>query len=336
MHGPHRDREAELDLGLLEALRAVALHGAFTAAAAELGLSQPGLSRRIQRLEREVGVPLIDRDGASPRLTEAGEQTLEFARATLDAWGALRADLRRPATLVGNLRLVASTVPAEHLVPSLVATFRLLHPGVGAQVHQADSGEVPGHLAEGGWDVGFVGHLMGRSDLAELVLAEDEIVLAVPSWHRLAAEDEIELAELADEPLVGREGPSGTQATVEEVLESHGLALPTRSSAIRLGSTHAVVAAILDGLGIGFVSARALQRHPRSRVRGVRLRGVPIERRLLAVYQRDRARTPLVEAFIEHLRSFAERTRDPGVVSGAPPRGGPASVGGSGAQRVGG
>jgi DNA-binding transcriptional LysR family regulator len=72
-----------LDLNLLRAFLAVAESGSVTAAAEELGYSQPGLSQRISTLERELGCVLFRRKGKGMTLTHEGQLLLPYARMTV-------------------------------------------------------------------------------------------------------------------------------------------------------------------------------------------------------------------------------------------------------------
>jgi len=78
-----------MNIAELEALKAVAETGSFTRAADRLGMSQPGLSRQIQRLERELGTKLLERRGTGAILTDAGRESMQFAIRTISDFDAL-------------------------------------------------------------------------------------------------------------------------------------------------------------------------------------------------------------------------------------------------------
>ena len=78
-----------MNIAELEALKAVAETGSFTRAANHLGMSQPGLSRQIQRLERELGTRLLERRGTGAILTDAGRESMNFAIRTISDFDAL-------------------------------------------------------------------------------------------------------------------------------------------------------------------------------------------------------------------------------------------------------
>src|SRR6266571_8817296 len=129
-----------MNLEQLEALSALARCGSFTKAAAALGVSQPAVSRHIQKLEHDLGISLLASRRGVVRLSEAGERVRAYADSVLEGRAALLADLSdRPSRLAGDLRIVASTTPGEFLVPGLVSAFTATHPRISPSVQIADS-----------------------------------------------------------------------------------------------------------------------------------------------------------------------------------------------------
>lgn len=296
----------------LVALQAVADTGSVTDAARRLGRSQPTLSRQLQRLEADLGTPLLERHPLGMRLTAAGERVSQFARERLDAEDALRAELSDGASeLRGVVRILASTTPGEYLVPELVAGFSELYPGVRVEVEVHDSAAVPGAVLDRRADVGFAGRANPDERLTHTPVVPDEIVLAVPGAHRLADHSAVGLSALAGERLIWREDGSGTQRTFMEALARAGVALPAGSSTASLGSTQAVMAAVDAGLGIGIVSRRAVVDGPGAGVVAVRIDGVPVRRQLWMVYETGRLRPAQQAAFITFVSGLVAARPDP-------------------------
>lgn len=321
-------REGRVDSASFRTFLAIARTGSFTAAAAELGLTQPGVSRQLQRLERAVGVPLVDRGGRSIRMTVAGERFRAYAEAAVEREQAILDELRGAgAVLVGALQIAASSTPGEFVVPSLVAAFVERHPRVRPEVLVADSAVVEDEVRAHRWDVGFVGARLNRRGLHYHDVVADEVVLAVPIAHPFAARGEIALAELAGQPFLAREGGSGTGASVERVLTERGLRLPAHRTVMVLGSTQAIVSAVERGLGLGWVSSLALADRRPDRVAAVRLAGMPVRRVLSLVRDPLRALPPTAAAFVawvERHRPTAE-TEPVGFVARLPRRDGPSA-----------
>lgn len=308
-----------MDFASLAALAAVARAGSMTAAAAELGVSQPGVSRQIQRLEAAVGVPLLSREGQRPRLTPEGERFRAFAEAVLAQREAVLREVRgEAARLEGGLRIAASSTPGEFLVPQWVAGFVARHPRVRPEVAIADTGLVEDAVRAHRSDLGFVGACLRGRGLDYAVVAEDEVVLAVPAGHPFARRGEVALDELAGQPFLAREGGSGTAASVARLLADWGLRLPEHRTVMVLGSTQAIVSAVERGLGLGWVSSRALEDRSPKRVRSVRLIDLPLRRPLSLVRDPARALPPAATAFVAWVCQQGSGEADARSVPAAP------------------
>jgi DNA-binding transcriptional LysR family regulator len=294
------------ELSDLEAFLRVAARGSFTGAARELGLTQPGLSRQMQKLERRLEIPLFVRTSTGVRLTAAGARYRSYAWDMLARHRQLLAELRgEGAALAGPLAIAASSTPGEFLVPRLVAGFTADHPGVRPVLFTADSEEVCHEILERRWDLGFVGARIKRDGLRFDPVGEDEIVLAVPADHPFARAADVALERLAGERFVDREGGSGTVLSVRRTLANRGLALPPYRVSMTLSTTQAIVAAVRAGYGVGFVSSLALPDAPEGRVVAVRLAGIPLPRTLYLVREKRRLLSPVARRFAEFALAHA-------------------------------
>ena len=282
----------------VEAFLATVHQGSFTRAAVHLCLTQPGVSRQIARLERALGASLLVRHRGGAALTPAGERHRAYAEDALARHHLLMEELSGgDAVLSGPLRIAASTTPSEVLVPRLVTRFTSRHPDVQATVFTADSLAVVEHVRQRRWDVGFAGVRIERTGLRFEAIATDEVVLAVPRHHPFARRATVPLAALEGQSFVERESGSGTMLSVGRALAERGLRLPAHRVSMTLGSTQAIVAAVRDGYGIGFVSADALAELAGDRVATVRLAGAPLCRELYLVLDERRVLPPVPRAF---------------------------------------
>lgn len=287
-----------MNLDQLQTFLLLARCGSFTRAAAELHLSQPAVSRHIQKLERELGATLLTRRRGRVELSPAGERVRSYAEEVVGGHVRLLADLaEQPSRLAGELRIVASTTPGEFLVPGLVSAFTTSHPRVSPRIQIADSTEVVAQLRSRNADVGFSGVKLPGRDLVHRPIATDEIVLAVPPLHPFASRTSVELSELAGQPFLTRESGSGTHLSFLALLAEHGLEVPPYRPVMVLSNTAAIVSAVGNGYGIGFVSCLALRgRGPEGPV-AVRIAGLTLTRSLYLVVEKDRPLPPPAASF---------------------------------------
>lgn len=269
-----------LNVNALRVFTAVVDRGGFTRAGAALRLSQPAVSKAVRSLERDVGMPLLERGPRSVRLTDAGASLLERARELFAVERSAEEELRALRGLErGVLRVGASTTVATYLLPPVLGAFRTRHPGVVLRVTSANTRAVARALASRRLDVALVEGPVDDTRFVAEAWRDDELVIIAPPDHPLAGtKRRVPLAALAGEPFINRERGSGTRAVAEAAFAALGL---QPRVVLTLDSTEAVKQAVAAGLGLAAVSrAAAADQLALARVREVRAAGLEIRRRL--------------------------------------------------------
>jgi len=279
--------------------------GSFTAAAADLGITQAAVSQRIAVLEKELRVSLFDRRARRIPLTEAGRRLYQYARRILDLHEQAREDLggfHPPVS--GELPIAASSVPGECFLPALLSDFHAKHPQVHVRATVSDSGSVMTDVEKGKASLGLVGQKVERAGLESRPIGSDSLVLIIPSGHPWATRRSISLDALAGEPLIIREPGSGSRSTLEKSLERVGTSLVGLSVSLELGSNAGIKDAVKRGLGVAFLSRFCVQRELDAKeLRAVSVRGLGLTRQFYLVYHRRRPLSPAASTFLHFLES---------------------------------
>jgi molybdate transport repressor ModE-like protein len=201
-----------IDARRLRVLREVAQQGTLAAAADALHLTPSAVSQQLAALEREVGQPVIERNGRGVRLTGAAEVLVGHANVVLAQLEAAEADVAAYAEgIVGTVRVVGFATALAELVAPAVAALRASHPRLALTVEEL---EAPGcflALARGEVDVALsMASRQAPEDprFARRALLTDTLDAVLPAGHPLADRPEIALAELAGDDFVGP--PEGT------------------------------------------------------------------------------------------------------------------------------
>lgn len=167
---------------------AVAEHLHFGRAAESLMMTQPPLSRQVQKLEKAVGVTLIDRDNRSVALTPAGQQFLKEARALLSLAHRAPEQAQLIASGVeGHISLGFTIGSGMSQLGPLVSGLTSRLPGVELSMTEMVTGEQIKAISEGQIDLGIGRPPANAEPLATMLLEQDDLVLAVPADHPLAA-----------------------------------------------------------------------------------------------------------------------------------------------------
>jgi DNA-binding transcriptional LysR family regulator len=239
-----------IDPDLLATFLTVADAGRVLAAAPALHLSQPAVTARIRRLERQAGAPLFLRSARGVSLTPAGRRLYETARRVHGLLEESVRGLSPAAEDSGPLELAASTTVAGQVLPPLLADFVRARPG-GVTLRVGNTEEVLGWVAEGRVPLGLVEGLARHAKARLEAFAEDEIVpCRAPGGPGAPRRPR----DLAGATILWRERGSGTRAVVERALKRAGLPRAALRAAHELGSTEAIKGAVVAGLGVGFLS----------------------------------------------------------------------------------
>lgn len=223
------------------------------------GVSQPGVSRALARLEQEVGTPLLRRSGRVLRMTHAGtafKRHVDSLVNDLDDGLAAVSELVDPEAGVVTLAFPLSL--GSWLVPGLIRAFRRDHPRVRVVLQRTavgESGRVSPLLATRAADLELTTHRVTGPDVEWRRILVEPLVLAVATSHPLAGRDAVELAEVAREPFVVRRAPSGMRVQTLAMCAAAGFEPDIAFEADDLPTVRGLVAA---GLGVAVVPAMGL------------------------------------------------------------------------------
>ncbi|MCH9688101.1 MAG: LysR family transcriptional regulator [Deltaproteobacteria bacterium] len=293
-----------MDFDQLRILLAVLEQGSFTRAAEALGLSQSTVSFQIKALESTVGDRLLDRGREGVRATAAGQLLRGYAQQLLSLRGEALQQLRAESQgQRGRLRVAASTIPGEYLLPPHLARLRDSHPGVDVHVEVSASSRAISAVLARECDMALVGRRPQHRGLQADPFAEDEVVLVGPTPNPWAsAVEQMGREALPGVPLVLRGEGSGTRAAVAQLL-THAASEPEAAAArVIVESTEAVKRCVRAGLGLGFISRHAVADDLEAgRLEVVPLVGTPVARRFWVVMRRDRTPSSAAAALVATL-----------------------------------
>lgn len=237
-----------LDLRYLKYAIIVAEHGSFRRAADVLNLSQSTVSRRIQLLERRLGVPLFERNRTGTRPTLAGERFIREA-----AFGAehLRQAVNEMALArrgdVGELRIGLMASLASGFLADLLDTYHRRFPNVDVKVEEATSQANAAGVLNGRLDAAFIPGTPRLPGCEAKLLWDEQIFVAVPDQHRLVARPGVDWEDLRDETFLVSADAAGPEVEGILVRQLSGLGFHPKISVQRVGREN-----LINMVGKGF------------------------------------------------------------------------------------
>ena len=250
-----------MNLHALRVFHAVAKLRSVTRAAEELRISQPAVTIQLRNLERDHGLPLTRSQGRGIALTEAGE----WLAARADRLFALEADISSSLEAMrsgrqGSLKLAATYLPANFLLPSLLARFRSACPDVACTVLTGNAQAACERLLRYEVDVAFIGGM--RTFPPEVRCErwfEDELTIVAAPNHPLVGRP-VYLGRLVREAkFVLREPGSSTRDALFALCRAGGVAPP--EAVLQFSGPQETIRAVIAGLGVALASSLEVQEH---------------------------------------------------------------------------
>jgi len=296
-----------LDVRRMQVLRAVAVSGSVTAAAAHLGCTPSAVSQQVAALEKEAGIELLERAGRGVRPTAAGRLLIGHATIISEQVAVTEtalSDLRAGRTGRLTIHYFASVGPT--LLAPAIARLRVAHSGVTVDPKLTDPTDSLPAVERGDGDLAIVVRRPDEGDrpgVSLVRLLDDPYRAVLPAGHPLAEREVVDLADLAGEPWVGGEPPG---PCLEPVLDACAAAGFTPNFVAKSEDYATAQGFVAAGLGVALVPRLGLGTgHPGVAICRVR-RPEPIRTIYAAVREISLAQPALctlIDALIDAARS---------------------------------
>lgn len=285
----------------------------FRKAAESVHLSQPALSRRIEKLESALGARLFDRNTRRVSLTSMGREFLRTVEGLLDALdGSLLAIRGTTASYSSSVTVACVPSTVYYFLSEALKRFRERYPRIRVKIYDASANDALSAVVDGAADIGlnFVGSQEPEIHFTRLLV--ERFVLACRKDHPLATRRSVAWSELVSQTYISVSQRSGNRVLMDQSLSS----LPVRPMAV-YETQHVTTALGLveAGLGVAVVPSLAMPNRDHLLLAGVPMNSPAISRTIGLIRHRGRALSPaalqLYDFFLEmrDLRKVTERKR---------------------------
>lgn len=289
-----------MELLQLQYFIAVARLEHVTEAARTLHVTQSSLSKTIQRLEEDLGVPLFDRIGRKLQLNEFGSRFLRRAERALFELEQGKQELSDLSSPEHNILELAVT--AASALPNILREFRKERPYIQFHVQMLTTQEMVTLLERGEVDCCLSSPPIEGDDIECLTVFIDPILVAVPKGHRLADRSSVSLTELRDEWFVGVKKGYGTRDLIDSVCNSVGFV----PNYVYEGDEPARLSALVEAeIGIAFIPSTA--RNSREEIKYLQIEDHELVREIALLWHRSRYISQAAHEFREVVVDYFDR-----------------------------
>lgn len=297
-----------MDLKQLEAFVSVVKYNSFSKAADVIFITQPTISAHIKSLEEELGVQLLVRSTKKVYPTKTGKEFFVYAKNIL----ALRDEafehvLGSGYESRGGIDILSSTVPAQYLLPEVIAFFIKQYPHIVFRVRQTGSRQVIEEMPGFQYDFGLVGTKVNDPKLDCQPICDDTLVVILP---RNMAYDPAQSSEdfskfLSGKSYVMREEGSGTRAEMAPLLAEYDLSVERLRTVAYFYDNQSIINAVSHGMGISIVSKITASTYVRQGlIKMIEVDSPAFHRNFYLLTKKELQLSPIQQTFADFIRSF--------------------------------
>ena len=293
----------------LEYIAAVTQHGSLRRASEKLHISQPALSEAVSKLERELGVTLLDRRRSGARISRHGRELLQNMVEVLEAVDKLKQAAGDQSTTTRLVRLGTTNAATSTLLVPAITAFNRSHPATAVEVLNIQQADIQVGLSEGSLDLGLVNELVGDDPPVDLIgtdLLHGRPVVVLPAGHHLSDREAVTTDDLRQEQFVAMRAGYLMHRFAHRLFGADMPATCHSTDGAEMGKVM-----VAEGLGVTVLPDYSIEEDPLVRA------GVIVHRpiagdstsvSLLCVHRQGRQLSPVVLALQEELVRHA-RTR---------------------------
>ena len=295
-----------MDLWQLKVFTSVVKEKSFSRAGESIFLSQPTVSSHIKDLETHFGCRLIDRLGKEAVPTKAGELLHGHAKKMLQLQEETEVALSHfLGHARGQLIIGGSTIPAGYIIPRIIGPFNRQYPEISLSVLTRDSARIIDKVLKGDAEVGVVGARAKAPQIEQEKILRDDMKLIVPAGHPWAGLEKINHTQLTTVPFLARAEGSGTWKAITRSMKKAGMHPDQLTIIATLGSTAAVIQAILSHAGVSILSPIAVADEIRhKRLFAIEIEGLDLTRHFFLTTHVRRTCSPLAQLFIQFIKGW--------------------------------
>lgn len=275
-----------------------------SAAAEELCITQPAVTKGIQRLQEHYEIKLVNRFGKKLALTDAGEALYGIAEKIFELESHAEESIRDfQQRKKGHIRIHASETFGAYYLPSIINPFSKSNPHIQVSVNILPNELIVENVANLNNDLGFLSSPIKHKKLLIKEILDDRLVLIVPPGHAFTRKKCVVPQDLEGQSIIIHEKGSVLQSIIDEFIQKHNISL---FIPLELSSNMAIKKAVEDGIGIALISRKvASEEIQADRLKAIPLCDPSITRKFYLVHHKDKYISESLKRLLEIVDRWA-------------------------------
>jgi len=250
-----------MNLKQLETFVKVADLRSFSRAADALFLTQPTVSAHIFALEKRLQTRLFVRNTKTVCLSEKGQRLYQYAKQIIEIETNIEQEFLGKEERSRCITIAASTIPAQYILPGILAVFNEKYPKEQVQLVETDSAKVIDMVVNYQVEIGFTGTILDKKYCKYFPFYEDELVIIAPNtekYQKLVRDSHL-AAWLTMDNFILREEGSGTRKETEQQLKELGINMHELNVVASVENPETIKRSVTSGMGISIISHLAVE-----------------------------------------------------------------------------
>ncbi len=294
-----------MNLNQLKIFYLAAKHGSLSAAAEALYITQPAVTKGIQRLQEHYELKLFNRFGKKMALTDAGEVLYSIAESIFEMEHQAEESLRDfQQRKRGFIRILSSESFGSYYLPYILNRFTRMNPRIRIAVEILPTEQIVEKTASLANDLGFISYAVPHKKLFSREVLQDSYQIIVPTGHPFAAKAVIEPHDLAGHSLIVHEKGSAPRRSTEEFIRRHGISV---SIPLELSNNEAIKTAVEEGLGVAVITRRVVSKEiEMGKLKAIPLSDPAMTRKFYLIHHKDKYLSRPLQGLIEMVDQWAD------------------------------
>ncbi len=276
-----------MNLNQLKIFYYAAKNGSLSIAAQALFITQPAVTKGIQRLQEHYEIKFVDFVGKKLVLTDAGEVLYQIAEKIFELENQAEESIRDfQQRKRGHIRILSSESFGDYYLPQIIIPFNKAYPLIRVSMSILPTEQVVENTASLNCDLGFISYPIVHKKLVVKEVLQDKLVIITPRHHPLAQKKRLTPKDLAGHPFIMHEKGSAPRKAIEEFIRKSRISVKIP---LELSSNRAIKRAVEEGIGIALISRKVANEEIRAkRMHAIHLAHPAMKRKFFLVHHKDK------------------------------------------------